>query len=117
MLLVITRWGRLMFVLSIFLGEFLFGQKISVDEGMGEKKPYESPAEVLYQTQWEESLVRGDEDEEEKHFCMLMESLGAKSVFEEYVLYVCVLQPVLLGLLHIFAHFVSASFESTLYFK
>uniref|UniRef100_A0A8C4HCZ6 EF-hand domain-containing protein n=1 Tax=Dicentrarchus labrax TaxID=13489 RepID=A0A8C4HCZ6_DICLA len=38
---------------------------------------------VLYQTQWEESLTKRDEDEEEKHFCMLMESLGAKSVFED----------------------------------
>lgn len=50
---------------------------------MGEKKPCKSQAEVLYQTQWEESLARGDEDDEEKHFCMLMESLGANSVFEE----------------------------------
>ncbi|XP_044049694.1 EF-hand calcium-binding domain-containing protein 4B [Siniperca chuatsi] len=63
--------------------EFLFGQKISVEEGMEEKNPCESPSEVLYQTQWEESLARGDEDEEEKHFCMLMESLGANSVFED----------------------------------
>lgn len=66
-----------------FLGEFLFGQKISVEEGMGEKNRSKSPAEVLYQTQWEESLARGDEEDEEKHFCMLMESLGANSVFEE----------------------------------
>ncbi|KAI3371576.1 hypothetical protein L3Q82_024140, partial [Scortum barcoo] len=63
--------------------EFLFGQKISVEEGMGETNPCNSPTEVLYQTQWEESLVRGDEEEEEKHFCMLMESLGANSVFED----------------------------------
>ncbi|XP_037624501.1 ras and EF-hand domain-containing protein homolog isoform X1 [Sebastes umbrosus] len=63
--------------------EFLSGQKISVEEGMGERSACKSPAEVLYQTQWEESLARGDEDEEEKHFCMLMESLGAKSVFED----------------------------------
>ncbi|KAI4825725.1 hypothetical protein KUCAC02_021396 [Chaenocephalus aceratus] len=31
----------------------------------------------------EESLARPDEDEEEKHFGMLMESLGANSVFED----------------------------------
>lgn len=62
----------------IFLGEFLFGQKISV-----EKAPCKSHAEVLYQTQWEAGLARGEDDEEEKHFCMLMESLGANSVFEE----------------------------------
>lgn len=50
---------------------------------MGEKTPCKSLAEVLYQTRWEESPARGDEDEEEKHFGMLMESLGANSVFEE----------------------------------
>lgn len=65
-------------VFVFFLGEFLFGQKISV-----EKPPCKSQAEVLYQTQWEAGLARGEDDEEEKHFCMLMESLGANSVFEE----------------------------------
>ncbi|KAK9516985.1 hypothetical protein VZT92_024885 [Zoarces viviparus] len=63
--------------------EFLFGRKISVAEGMGEKNACKSPAEVLYQSRWEESMARGDEEEEEKHFCMLMESLGANSVFED----------------------------------
>lgn len=72
-----------------FLVEFLSGQEISVEEeGMGEKNPCKSPTEVLYQTEWEENLPRReDEDEEEKHFCMLMENLGANSVFEEWVLY------------------------------
>lgn len=73
----------------IFLGEFLFGQKISVEEGMGDENPCKGPPEVLYQTHWEESLAKGYEDEEEKHFWMLMESLGANSVFEEWVQYVC----------------------------
>lgn len=50
---------------------------------MGEETPGESSAELLYQSRWEESLERGDEDEEERHFAMLMESLGANSVFEE----------------------------------
>lgn len=50
---------------------------------MGESTLSKKPAEVLYQSQWEESLTRGDEDEEERHFAMLMESLGANSVFEE----------------------------------
>ncbi|XP_041794877.1 EF-hand calcium-binding domain-containing protein 4B [Chelmon rostratus] len=68
---------------SFGFSEFLFGQKIPVEEDMSEKTPCKSPAEVLYQTKWEESLARGDEDEEEKHFCMLMESLGANSVFED----------------------------------
>ncbi|KAM9351633.1 EF-hand calcium-binding domain-containing protein 4B [Symphorus nematophorus] len=63
--------------------EFLFGQNVSVEEGMEEKSPCKSPTEVLYQTQWEENLARGDEEEEEKHFSMLMESLGANSVFED----------------------------------
>ncbi|KAG7214917.1 hypothetical protein INR49_005192, partial [Caranx melampygus] len=63
--------------------KFLFGQEISVEESMEEKTPCKSPSEVLYQTQWEESQARGAEDEEEKHFSMLMESLGANSVFED----------------------------------
>ncbi|XP_039990131.1 ras and EF-hand domain-containing protein homolog isoform X1 [Xiphias gladius] len=63
--------------------EFLFGQKISVEEGMGDENPCKGPPEVLYQTHWEESLAKGYEDEEEKHFWMLMESLGANSVFED----------------------------------
>uniref|UniRef100_A0A8C2GV29 Calcium release activated channel regulator 2A n=1 Tax=Cyprinus carpio TaxID=7962 RepID=A0A8C2GV29_CYPCA len=37
---------------------------------------------VLYESQWEERLSRG-EDDEEKHFCMLMENLGASNIFEE----------------------------------
>lgn len=56
---------------------------------MVEKNPCQSPPEILYQTQWEESLEKADEDEEEKHFCMLMESLGA-NVFEEWVLHALV---------------------------
>uniref|UniRef100_A0A673X0C3 Calcium release activated channel regulator 2A n=1 Tax=Salmo trutta TaxID=8032 RepID=A0A673X0C3_SALTR len=40
------------------------------------------PPDSLYQTQWEERLM-GSEDEEERHFCMLMESLGASNVFED----------------------------------
>lgn len=38
--------------------------------------------EALYQSQWEAKLS-GVEDEEERHFCMLLESLGASNVFEE----------------------------------
>ncbi|KAM7396402.1 hypothetical protein PAMP_019445 [Pampus punctatissimus] len=63
-------------------GEFLFGQKISVEEGMGEKNSSKTPPEVLYQSQWEENLTTS-EDDEEKHFSMLMENLGANSVFED----------------------------------
>ncbi|KAM6945982.1 EF-hand calcium-binding domain-containing protein 4B [Aplochiton taeniatus] len=62
--------------------EFLFGRTISAREGMGElASPCNSSPEALYQNQWEERLT-GNEDEEEKHFCMLMESLGASNVFE-----------------------------------
>lgn len=46
------------------------------------KEPTQGPSDSLYQTQWEERLV-GSEDEEEKHFCMLMGSLGDSNVFEE----------------------------------
>ncbi|XP_055795733.1 EF-hand calcium-binding domain-containing protein 4B isoform X2 [Salvelinus fontinalis] len=67
--------------------EFLFGRRISVTEGMGEASPIaketnKGPPDSLYQTQWEERLM-GSEDEEERHFCMLMESLGASNVFED----------------------------------
>uniref|UniRef100_A0A674PGY7 Calcium release activated channel regulator 2A n=1 Tax=Takifugu rubripes TaxID=31033 RepID=A0A674PGY7_TAKRU len=50
---------------------------------MGEKPQCKSPGEVLYQTQWEDGLRQREEDEEEKHFSLLMESLGANSVFED----------------------------------
>uniref|UniRef100_A0A3Q4MDW3 small monomeric GTPase n=1 Tax=Neolamprologus brichardi TaxID=32507 RepID=A0A3Q4MDW3_NEOBR len=38
--------------------------------------------EALYQSQWEAKLS-GVENEEERHFCMLLESLGASNVFED----------------------------------
>lgn len=38
--------------------------------------------EALYQSQWEAKLT-DIEDEEERHFSMLLDSLGASSVFEE----------------------------------
>uniref|UniRef100_A0A8C5ADE2 EF-hand domain-containing protein n=1 Tax=Gadus morhua TaxID=8049 RepID=A0A8C5ADE2_GADMO len=41
-----------------------------------------SRSEAMSQSQWETKLV-ASEDEEEKHFCMLMESLGASNVFED----------------------------------
>uniref|UniRef100_A0A669DX95 Calcium release activated channel regulator 2A n=1 Tax=Oreochromis niloticus TaxID=8128 RepID=A0A669DX95_ORENI len=59
---------------------FLFGNTMSEEEVMGEKN---SLPEVLYQTHTEEGLAKAEEDEEEKHFCMLMESLGANNVFED----------------------------------
>ncbi|XP_046890340.1 EF-hand calcium-binding domain-containing protein 4B [Hypomesus transpacificus] len=62
--------------------EFIFGQRLSVGDRTGEASPCETAAETLYQSQWEEQLA-GSEDDEEKHFCMLMDSLGASNVFEE----------------------------------
>lgn len=63
--------------------EFLFGRRVPAAEGPLQKSPSPILPEVLYQTQWEEGLAKGEEDEEEKHFSMLMESLGASSVFED----------------------------------
>ncbi|KAL0968504.1 hypothetical protein UPYG_G00267730 [Umbra pygmaea] len=71
--------------------EFLFGRRISVTEGTEETSPHakalpRSPTQgrpdSLFQTQWEERLA-GREDDEERHFSMLMESLGASNVFED----------------------------------
>lgn len=50
---------------------------------MREAPAGKTPAEVLYQTQSEDAFSSRDEDEEEEHFSMLMESLGANSVFEK----------------------------------
>ncbi|XP_036374436.1 ras and EF-hand domain-containing protein homolog [Megalops cyprinoides] len=61
---------------------FLFGRRISVVEVTEEPASPQSPPEALYQSQWEERLA-GSEDDEEKHFCILMESLGANNVFED----------------------------------
>uniref|UniRef100_A0AAV2L4M9 EF-hand domain-containing protein n=1 Tax=Knipowitschia caucasica TaxID=637954 RepID=A0AAV2L4M9_KNICA len=70
---------------STGFSEFLFGQKISVEANMEEKGPCRGPGngsvEAVYQGQWEKRLLRPD-DEEEKHFSMLMDSLGANHIFE-----------------------------------
>ncbi|XP_071394306.1 EF-hand calcium-binding domain-containing protein 4B [Centroberyx affinis] len=63
--------------------QFLHGRRISVADD-------QSPApgsglrakEALYQSQWDAKLA-GGEDDEEKHFCMLLDSLGASNVFED----------------------------------
>lgn len=61
---------------------FLFGRRISVEDVMSGKSLSESLPESLYQSQWEEGPGTGAEDDEEKHFAMLMESLGASSLLE-----------------------------------
>uniref|UniRef100_A0A3P8SA53 Calcium release activated channel regulator 2A n=1 Tax=Amphiprion percula TaxID=161767 RepID=A0A3P8SA53_AMPPE len=48
----------------------------------GQVGPVFRAKEALYQSQWEAKLS-GVEDEEERHFCMLLESLGASNVFED----------------------------------
>uniref|UniRef100_A0A671SBN1 Ras and EF-hand domain-containing protein homolog n=1 Tax=Sinocyclocheilus anshuiensis TaxID=1608454 RepID=A0A671SBN1_9TELE len=63
--------------------EFMFGPGVvSVDPHADEQPVSGKTPEVLYESQWEERLSRG-EDDEEKHFCMLMENLGASNIFEE----------------------------------
>ncbi|KAM7367149.1 hypothetical protein PAMP_015073 [Pampus punctatissimus] len=63
--------------------QFLHGRRISVTD---DQNPASAPGcrakEALYQSQWEAKLS-GGEDEEERHFCMLLESLGASNVFED----------------------------------
>uniref|UniRef100_A0A672HH34 Calcium release activated channel regulator 2Ab n=1 Tax=Salarias fasciatus TaxID=181472 RepID=A0A672HH34_SALFA len=44
--------------------------------------PIHRAKEAFYQSQWEAKLS-AVEDEEERHFCMLLESLGASNVFED----------------------------------
>uniref|UniRef100_W5NJL9 Calcium release activated channel regulator 2A n=1 Tax=Lepisosteus oculatus TaxID=7918 RepID=W5NJL9_LEPOC len=62
--------------------EFLFGQKISLAEAVQEPAQSQGQPECLYQSQWEERL-EGGEDDEEHNFCVLMESLGASGIFED----------------------------------
>ncbi|XP_066541782.1 EF-hand calcium-binding domain-containing protein 4B [Hoplias malabaricus] len=63
--------------------EFMFGPTTSaVSPGPGNTSvPLQSHRDSLYQSEWEDRLSEG-EDEEEKHFCMLMENLGANNIFE-----------------------------------
>uniref|UniRef100_A0A3B3WSI8 EF-hand domain-containing protein n=1 Tax=Poecilia mexicana TaxID=48701 RepID=A0A3B3WSI8_9TELE len=62
--------------------QFLHGRRISVtDDQTQAPGPVLKAKEALYQSQWEARLS-GVEDEEERHFCMLLESLGASNVFE-----------------------------------
>ncbi|XP_054609636.1 EF-hand calcium-binding domain-containing protein 4B isoform X2 [Dunckerocampus dactyliophorus] len=62
--------------------QFLQGRRISVPD-----EPNQAPSsglrtkEALYQSQWEAKLSGGEDEEE--HFCMLLESLGASHVFED----------------------------------
>ncbi|XP_061773883.1 EF-hand calcium-binding domain-containing protein 4B-like isoform X1 [Nerophis ophidion] len=66
---------------STGFSEFLYGRKISLTESVENKPLCTKSSEVLYQNRWGESPAISDE--EEKHFSMLMESLGANNVFED----------------------------------
>ncbi|XP_044199185.1 EF-hand calcium-binding domain-containing protein 4B isoform X1 [Thunnus albacares] len=62
---------------------FLHGRRISVTDDQNPAPTAGIRAkEALYQSQWEAKLS-AVEDEEERHFCMLLESLGASNVFED----------------------------------
>lgn len=61
----------------------MFGPGVApVEPHAGEEPVSRMSPEVLYENQWEERISRA-EDDEEKHFCMLMENLGASNIFEE----------------------------------
>ncbi|MEQ2246551.1 hypothetical protein ILYODFUR_000630 [Ilyodon furcidens] len=63
--------------------QFLHGRRISVTDDQSQAPgPAFKAKEALYQSHWEAKLS-GEEDEEERHFCMLLESLGASNVFED----------------------------------
>ncbi|XP_031169583.1 ras and EF-hand domain-containing protein isoform X2 [Sander lucioperca] len=62
--------------------QFLHGRRISVTDDQNQAPGLVVRAkEALYQSQWEAKL--SGVDEEEGHFCMLLESLGASNVFED----------------------------------
>ncbi|XP_054881373.1 EF-hand calcium-binding domain-containing protein 4B-like [Poeciliopsis prolifica] len=65
------------------LSAFLFGRRISVDDVMTERNLSKSVPEVLYQSRWKEGPGAAEDDEDEQHFAMLMESLGASSLLEQ----------------------------------
>ncbi|KAG7257079.1 hypothetical protein CRUP_027729 [Coryphaenoides rupestris] len=67
--------------------QFLHGRRFSLADDLSPTTPAPAPGlrvkETLYQSQWEAKLAGGGDEEEEQHFCMLMESLGASNVFED----------------------------------
>ncbi|XP_041717608.2 EF-hand calcium-binding domain-containing protein 4B-like [Coregonus clupeaformis] len=71
-------------VFSSGFSQFLHGRRISVAEDAAPALPTSrKPSDALYQSQWDERLTGGGEDDEDSHFCMLLESLGASNVFQD----------------------------------
>ncbi|XP_064795444.1 EF-hand calcium-binding domain-containing protein 4B isoform X2 [Oncorhynchus masou masou] len=71
-------------VFSSGFSQFLHNRRISVAEDAAPALPTSRKlSEALYQSKWDERLTGGWEDEEESHFCMLLESLGASNVFQD----------------------------------
>ncbi|XP_051580555.1 EF-hand calcium-binding domain-containing protein 4B [Myxocyprinus asiaticus] len=63
--------------------EFMFGPGVpSAEPHPGAESVSGKTPEVMYESQWEER-VSGGENDEEKHFSMLMENLGASNIFED----------------------------------
>ncbi|XP_052008897.1 EF-hand calcium-binding domain-containing protein 4B isoform X2 [Xyrauchen texanus] len=63
--------------------EFMFGPGVpSAEPHPGAESVSGKTPEVMYESQWEERLSSGENDEE-KHFSMLMENLGASNIFED----------------------------------
>ncbi|XP_016419618.1 EF-hand calcium-binding domain-containing protein 4B-like, partial [Sinocyclocheilus rhinocerous] len=60
---------------------FLHGRRISMTEELMTAPSQKAP-EALDQSSGDEQLSE-NEDDEERHFCMLMESLGASNVFDD----------------------------------
>ncbi|KAF7199314.1 transcript variant X2 [Nothobranchius furzeri] len=64
--------------------QFLHGRRISVTDELNQGLvPVSKAKEALYQSQWEARLSGMEDEEEEGHFTMLLESLGASNVFED----------------------------------
>ncbi|XP_062415971.1 EF-hand calcium-binding domain-containing protein 4B isoform X2 [Pungitius pungitius] len=64
--------------------QFLHGRRISVADNPNQAPgPAVRAKEALYQSQWDAKLSGVEDEEEEGHFCMLLESLGAGNVFED----------------------------------